>query len=56
MFSYQQSAKYFKSSPNNTNVFNGLKSISMMIIVAAHSIRNGGPNSINKQQQENIVK
>lgn len=47
MFSLQESSKYFKTNPNSTNVFNGLKTISMFMIVAAHSIRNGGPNSIN---------
>jgi hypothetical protein len=52
MFSLQESSKYFKTNPNNTNVFNGLKSISMMLIVATHSIRNGSPHSINNQIQE----
>jgi hypothetical protein len=47
MFSLQESSKYFQTKPNNTNVFNGLKTISMFIIVATHSIRNGSPHSIN---------
>jgi hypothetical protein len=52
MFSLQETQKYFKTNPkNNTNVFNGLKVISMLMIIGAHVFRNGGTNSINKQAQ-----
>ena len=47
MFSLQETSKYFITKPNNTNVFNGLKSISMVMIVGTHCIRNSSPHSRN---------
>lgn len=51
MFSLQETSKYFKTKPNNTNVFNGLKSICMVMIIGTHSVRNLSPHSINNQIQ-----